>query len=186
MGSKRPLQRANSLGFGTDHSALPSPDSLRVGDQVSSSSFPSPGHPCGRPAPVFSTGIQDQGCHPRYLQRFRRSLSTSPFPARSSPARTSPPAFRPAARCPEGCSLVPRRALRPHPGVEVSLAFSLDPAPHGFRFGVRAIPAVPTHGVRFYPDELESACASYPARRPAYRSAWRVATSSSTCPVPVT
>ena len=41
--------------------------------------------------------------------------------------------------------MVPRRALRPHPGVEVSLAFSLDPAPHGFRFGVRAIPAVPTH-----------------------------------------
>ena len=35
------------------------------------------------------------------------------------------------------------------------------------------------------PCEPESACASYPAHRPAYRSAWRVATSSSTCPVPV-
>ncbi len=132
--------------------------------------FPSPGHPCGPPAPVFSTGIQDQGCHPRYLQRFRRSLSTSPFPARSSPARTSPPAFRPAARCPEGYSLVPRRALRLHPGIEVSLAFSLDPAPHGFRFGIRAIPAVPTRVVSFelrvLPRRLESACASYPAYSP--------------------
>jgi len=62
--------------------------------------------------------------------------------------------------------LVPRRALRPHPGVEVSLAFSLDPAPHGFRFGIRAIPAVPTRLAKFYPSELESACASYPASSP--------------------
>jgi hypothetical protein len=45
--------------------------------------------------------------------------------------------------------LVPRRTLRLHPGVEVSLAFSLDPAPHGFRFGVRAIYAVPTRVVSF-------------------------------------
>jgi len=104
--------------------------------------FPSPGHPCGPPDPVFSTGIQDQGCHPSYLQRFRRSLSTSTFPARSSPAWTSQPAFRPVARLPKGLSLVPRSALRRHPGFEVSLAFSLDPAPCSFRFGIRAIPAV--------------------------------------------
>jgi hypothetical protein len=85
--------------------------------------------------------------------------------------------------------LVPRRALRLHPGVEVSLAFSLNPAPHGVRFGVRAVPAVPTRvfrfNPRFNPGGLESACASYPARRPAYRSAWRVATSSPTCPARV-
>ena len=62
--------------------------------------------------------------------------------------------------------MVPRRALRPHPGVEVSLAFSLDPVPHGVRFGIRAIPAVPTHVSRFNPGERESACASYPAISP--------------------
>jgi hypothetical protein len=99
--------------------------------------------------------------------------------ARSSPARTSQPALRPATRCPEGRSLVPRNALRRHPGFEVSLAFSLNPAPHGFRFGVQAFPAVPTHVTKFYPSEPESACASYPALlRPAYRYAERVATSS--------
>jgi len=85
--------------------------------------------------------------------------------------------------------LVPRRALRPHPGVEVSLAFCLNPAPHGFRFGIRAIPAVPTRVVSFelrvLPRRLESACASYPALRPAYRSAERFATSSPTCPARV-
>jgi hypothetical protein len=66
--------------------------------------------------------------------------------------------------------LVPRRALRPHPGVEVSLAFSLDPAPHGFRFGIRAIPAVLARVVSFklqvLPCRLEPACASYPAYSP--------------------
>ncbi len=66
--------------------------------------------------------------------------------------------------------MVPRRALRPHPGVEVSLAFSLNPAPHGCRFGVRAVPAVPTRVVSFelrvLPRRLESACASYPAYSP--------------------
>jgi hypothetical protein len=66
--------------------------------------------------------------------------------------------------------LVPRRALRPHPGIEVSLAFSLDPAPCGFRFGIRAIPAVPTHAVSFklriLVRQLEPARASYPAYSP--------------------
>ena len=109
--------------------------------------FPSPGHPCGPPDSVFSTEIQDQGCHPRYLQRFRRSLSTSTFPARSSPAWTSQPAFRPVARLSKGLSLVPRSTRlftvrSATQAFEVSLAFSLDPAPYGFRFGVRAIPAV--------------------------------------------
>ena len=109
--------------------------------------FPSPGHPCGPPDSVFSTEIQDQGCHPRYLQRFRRSLSTSTFPARSSPAWTSQPAFRPVARFPKGLSFGPTQHLTFYSrcatqAFEVSLAFSLDPAPYGFRFGVRAIPAV--------------------------------------------
>ncbi len=81
---------------------------------------------------------------------------------------TSLPALRPAARWPEGLSLVPRSTLRCHPGVMVSLAFSLNPAPHGFRFGVQAFPAVPIRvscetqiSLRFLPGSL----------RPAYRSA---------------
>jgi hypothetical protein len=68
----------------------------------------------------------------------------------------------------EGLSLVPRSILRCHPGVMVSLAFSLYPEPHGFRFGVRAFPAVPIRvscetqiSLRFLPGSL----------RPAYRSA---------------
>jgi hypothetical protein len=72
--------------------------------------------------------------------------------------------------------LVPRRALRPHPGVEVSLAFSLDPAPYGFRFGIRAIPAVPVHVVSFklrpFDRQPEPACASYPAYSPRASIRW--------------
>ena len=90
--------------------------------------------------------------------------------------------------------MVPRRALRPHPGVEVSLAFSLDPAPHGFRFGIRAIPAVPVRVVSFklrvlsrgfYPIDSNSPALLTRPVRLAYRYAWRVATSSSTYPVRV-
>jgi hypothetical protein len=55
---------------------------------------------------------------------------------------------------------VPRSILRCHPGVMVSLAFSLNPAPHGLRFGVRAFPAVPiSRSLRNW----KPACASYPA-----------------------
>jgi hypothetical protein len=72
--------------------------------------------------------------------------------------------------------LVPRRALRPHPGIEVSLAFSLDPEPRGFRFGIRAIPAVPTRSVSFklqvLPQRYKSACASYPAYSPCASIRW--------------
>jgi len=84
---------------------------------------------------VFSTGIQDQGRHPRYLQRFRRSLSTSTLPARSSPARTSPPAFRPAARCPEGSSKGPTQHLAAPPGLRGFLG--VLPNPSAFRPLVR-------------------------------------------------
>jgi len=42
--------------------------------------------------------------------------------------------------------------LRHHPGIEVSLAFSLDPAPFGLWFGVRAIPAVLVRAVWVLPQ----------------------------------
>jgi len=71
---------------------------------------------------------------------------------------------------------VPRSTLRHHPGIEVSLAFSLDPAPFGLRFGVRAIPAVPARFVwvlpqSFWPPTQASLRFLPGALRPAYRSA---------------
>ena len=98
--------------------------------------------------------------------------------ARSSPARTSQPAFRPTARCPEGLSVLPRNALRRHPGVEVSLAFFLNPAPRGFRFGVRAFPAVP---IPVLANKNQPALLTR-LLRPTHRYAERFATSSPTSP----
>jgi hypothetical protein len=120
------------------------------------------------------------GLTPRFRRGFRIRVGTrgisSGFVAAFRHRRSPPDLLLPEPRrLPFGRPLgilrvspkVPRSALRHHPGIEVSLAFSLDPAPFGLRFGVRAIPAVPARVFGFYPGgftpQLELACASYPA-----------------------
>jgi len=143
------------------------------------------------------------GLTPRFRRGFRIRVGTRGISSGSVAAfrhRRSPPdlLLPEPRRLPFGRPLgilrvfpkVPRSTLRHHPGIEVSLAFSLNPAPFGLRFGVRAIPAVLARVFGFYPrgfsPQTRVSLRFLPGSlRPAYRSAKRVATSPSILPARV-
>ncbi len=88
----------------------------------------------------MSTEIQDQGCHPRYFQRLRRSLSTSTLPARSSPALNLAACLAAGRSVSRGSFLGPAQHLAVPPGRRSFLG--VLPKPSASRLLVRC-PGVP-------------------------------------------
>ena len=166
------------------HSALPSPVSLRVGDLVSSCPLPLSQPPLRAACPRLLAEVSGSGLSPEVsptapsqpfdidglpsdlLLREPRSL---PFGRPLGVLRVFPCALRP----------VPRSALRRHPGVEVSLAFSLNPAPCGFPVRCPGVPR--SSRPRLLRNKDQPALLTR-LLRPTHRYAERFATSSPTSP----